>query len=216
MNSTFQFESENSSRFTHGIIYHLLYDRPLSEARRVVLELINDRSYVLDIASGTGELCFELAAKKHCRVVGIDLSRRMIGFANKRNRYDSVSFVHGDANNLSDFKPCTFDYATILFTMHELNGQKQIAILKQALRVAQSVIVVDSQVPLPKNLHGIALRLVEALGGPDHYRPFAKYLATGGISGILADSGVNASIAQRSIFWHGCREIVVLQGSRVL
>jgi SAM-dependent methyltransferase len=205
------FETENKSRFTHGIIYHMLYDRPLSEARRVVIKLISEGSFVLDIASGTGELCFGLAAKKQCRVVGIDLSRRMIEFAKKRNRYDNVRFVHGDASSLTDFEPSTFDYATILFTMHELPRQKQIAVLKEALRVALSVIVVDSQVPLPRNLHGIALRLVEASGGPDHYRPFARYLAAGGISGILADSGVKASIAQRSIFWHGCREIVVLE-----
>ena len=210
MDSMPHFETEKA-RFTHGIIYHMLYDRPLSEARRVVMKLIKEGSFVLDIASGTGELCFELAAEKRCRTVGIDLSRRMIEFAQKRNRYENVRFVHGDATDLADFEPGTFDYATILFTMHELPRQEQIAVLKEALRVASCVIVVDSQVPLPRNLHGIALRLVEASGGADHYRPFANYLATGGISGILADSGVKASIAQRSIFWYGCREIVVLE-----
>lgn len=82
--------------------------------------------------------------------------------------------------------------------------------LNEALRVARNVVVVDSQVPLPRNLHGIALRVVEASGGPEHYRPFADYLSAGGIGSILADSRVVAAVTQRSVFWHGCREMVVL------
>jgi hypothetical protein len=54
--------------------------------------------------------------------------------------------------------------------------------------------------------------VVEASGGPEHYRPFADYIAAGGIGGILADSRVGASGARRSVFWHGCREMVVLDG----
>jgi SAM-dependent methyltransferase len=216
MESRRRIKTADKSRFTHGKIYHWLYDRPLSQARRVVIDLVPEGSSVLDIASGTGELCFELAARKHCRVVGIDLSSRMIKFAQERNRYDSVRFVHGDATDLADFEPCTFDCATILLTMHELPRQKQVAVLKEALRVAHRVVVVDSLTPLPRNLHGIALRLVEASGGAEHYRPFADYLATGGIPGILADCGLSASVALRSTFWHGCREVLVLDGQRVV
>jgi len=198
------------SRFTHGAVYHALFDRPLAEARRVVVDLVPDHSMVLDIACGTGELCFELAAHKACRVVGIDLSRRMVEFAQKRNRFENVRFMHGDATDLADFESCVFDYATVLFLMHEIPRHKQVEVIKQALCVAPKVVVVDSTAPLPRNLHGVALRIVEASGGREHYRPFADYLAAGGIGNILADPGVKASVAQRSLFWHGCRELVVL------
>ena len=204
--------TEDASRFTHGAIYHALYDRPLAEARRLVVDLVPEGATVLDIACGTGELCFELGERKNCRVVGVDFSRRMIEFAQKRNRQDRVRFVHGDGTDLSGIEPGAFDYATVLFLLHEVPRQIQVEVLNEASRIARKVIVVDSHVPLPRNLHGIALRLVEASGGPEHYRPFAEYLAAGGIGSILADSRVGAPVSQRSVFWHGCREIVVLDG----
>jgi len=202
----------DGSRFIHGAIYHALYDRPLGEARALVVDMVPDGSTVLDMACGTGELCLELAARKNCRIVGIDLSRRMIEFARKRNRYDTVRFIHRDGTDLRGLEPASFDYATILFLLHEIPREKQVGVLKEASRVARHVVVIDSRVPLARNLHGIALRLVEASGGAEHYRPFADYLATGGIGGILADPRVRARVVRRSEFWHRCREIVVLAG----
>jgi len=212
MTSTHRMIAKDKSRFTHGEVYHLLYDRPLAEARKVVVDIVPKGSSVLDIACGTGELCFELASRKNCQVVGIDLSRRMIDFARKRNPGAQVRFEHGDGINLAKFVPDTFDFTTILFLLHEVPRAEQVAVLNEALRVARKVVIIDSKVPLPRNLHGIALRVVEALGGPEHYRPFADYLAAGGISGILDDSHVGTSVSQRSVFWHGCREMVVLDG----
>ncbi|MFH1572546.1 MAG: class I SAM-dependent methyltransferase, partial [Acidobacteriota bacterium] len=205
----------DTSRLMHGTIYHALYDRPLAEARGLVIDLIPEGSSVLDIACGTGELCFELAACKNCRVVGVDLSRRMIDFAQRRNRCDNVRFAHRDGTDLTGLEPGVFDYATVLFLLHELPREKQVEILNEALRVAGQVVVIDSKAPLPWNLHGIALRVVEASGGLQHYRPFADYLAAGGIGGILTDPRIGASVAHRSIFWHGCREMVVLESKTV-
>ncbi|MBU1699519.1 MAG: class I SAM-dependent methyltransferase [Candidatus Eisenbacteria bacterium] len=202
---------EAGNRFTHGAVYHALYDRPLAAARRVVIDYVPEESSVLDIACGTGELCFELASRKNCRVVGVDLSRRMIEYARKRNRSSQIRFEQGDATRLSGYAIDTFDYATILLLLHEVPREIQIAALCEALRVARKAVVVDSQVPLPRNLHGIALRIVEASGGRSHYRPFADYLAAGGIGGILSDPRIKASPVNRSTFWHGCREVIVLQ-----
>lgn len=201
---------QGTSRFTHGAVYHALYDRPLAEARRAVVDAVPALSSVLDIACGTGELCFELAIRKDCQVVGVDLSPRMIEFARKRNRYATVRFEFGDGTDLAHLGPDSFDIATILFLLHEIPREKQVLVLNEALRLALRAIVVDSQVPLPKNLYGLALRIVEASGGPRHYRPFADYIAAGGVGGILADPRVRASVEGRSVFWHGCREMAVL------
>jgi len=212
MTSTPRMIARDKSRFTYGAVYHTLYDRPLAEARKIVVDLVPEGSSVLDIACGTGELCFELASRKNCQVVGVDLSRRMIEFARKRNPGAQVRFAHGDGTDLAECVPDTFDFTTILFLLHEVPRAEQIAVLNEALRVARKVVIVDSQVPLPRNLHGIALRVVEVSGGPANYRSFLDYLATGGIGGILDDSRVRASASQRSVFWHGCREMVVLDG----
>jgi SAM-dependent methyltransferase len=149
-----------------------------------------------------------------CGVVGVDLSRRMVGFARERNRGARVRFEHGDGTNLAAFAPDTFDFSTLLLLLHEVPREDQISMLNEALRVARKVVIVDSLVPLPRNLHKIALRIVEASGGPGHYRPFAHYLAAGGIGGILADSRIRASLTHRFVFWHGCREMVVLDRIR--
>jgi SAM-dependent methyltransferase len=212
MNDTQRVHTADKDRFMHGAVYHTLWDRPLAAARRKVIDVVPDGSSVLDIACGTGELCFELAALKNCQVVGIDLSHRMIEFAQKRNRYQNVRFLNSDGADLGVYGPQGFDFATILFLLHEVSRRIRISVVNEALRVARKTIVVDSVVPLPKNLHGIALRIVEAIGGPEHYRSFADYLKAGGIGGILADSSIRAAVTQRSIFWHGCREMMVLEG----
>jgi hypothetical protein len=50
----------DKSLFYYGRLYHRLFDPPLAQARRVAVELIPARRTVLDLACGTGELCFAL------------------------------------------------------------------------------------------------------------------------------------------------------------
>ena len=81
---------KDKSLFYYGSIYNKLFDPELAEARQTAVDLVADGSCVLDIACGTGQLCFALRQKKHCRVVGIDISSRMLRFAEKSNLYDDV------------------------------------------------------------------------------------------------------------------------------
>jgi len=196
----------------YAAIYHALYDRPLASARRVVLEMVPEESTVLDVACGTGELCLELAERKGCRVLGIDRSPGMIEFAEKRNNNKNVRFMLADAIDLTNMEPGSFDYATVMFLLHELSLQDQVLALTEALRVAKKVIAADSQVPLPWNFHGIALRLAEATAGPGHFRAFLNYLRGGGITSVLADRRLGDAVTGRSVFWHDCRQMVVLEG----
>ena len=196
----------------HGAVYHALYDRPLASARRVVVDVVAEESTVLDIACGTGELCFELAERKGCRVLGIERSPQMIGFAQRRNTNKNVSFMLGDATDLIGVQPGAFDYATVMFLLHEIPLEDQVRALTEALRVAKKVIAVDSQVPLPWNFHGVALRLAEATAGPAHFRAFLNYLAAGGIETVLTYRRLADAVTRRSVFWHDCRKMVVLEG----
>jgi len=200
----------DKSLFFYGGIYHKLLDPHQAEAREVITGLIAEGSSVLDIACGTGQLCFALRAKKQCRAVGIDLSLRMLQFAEKSNRYDNVKFVHQDATDLSDFGDHTFDYAIVLLLMHELPRAKQLRVLSEALRVADKTILVDASVPLPKNPSGLGVRFVEATFGRDHHGYFRNFLATGGIMVLLENSGLPFTIAHRSVFWRNCREVLMV------
>lgn len=200
----------DKSLFFYGWIYHKLLDPHQAKARELIAGLIPEDSSVLDIACGTGQLCFALMAQKQCRVVGIDLSFRMLQFAEKSNRYNNVKFVHQDATDLASFGDQTFDYAIMLILMHELPREKQLSVLREALRVADKIIIADASVPLPGNLSGLAVRFVEATFGRDHHGYFRNFLATGGIMGLLEDSGLPITIAHRSVFWRNCREVIVV------
>jgi hypothetical protein len=54
------------------------------------------------------------------------------------------------------------------------------------------------------------VRFVEATFGRDHHGYFKDFLATGGIPGLLENSGLPITVAHRSVFWHNCREVVIV------
>jgi len=200
----------DKSLFIYGQIYHRLLDPPLAESRQITLDLIPEGCSVLDIACGTGQLCFALRKHKHCRVIGLDLSLSMLEFARKSNPFPDVSFVHEDATDLSAFKDHSFDFATMLMVMHELTWAQQVRVLKEALRVATKCIIIDSVAPLPKNAGGLGIRLVELTFGHDHNPNFKAFLSEGGISKILKQSGLPVKVEHTSLFWRNCREVFVV------
>jgi demethylmenaquinone methyltransferase/2-methoxy-6-polyprenyl-1,4-benzoquinol methylase len=68
---------------------------------------------VLDVATGTGAVALELVRQKHCAVVGVDQSAKML--AEARRRVDGrVRLVEADARSLpfadSEFDGLTFTY----------------------------------------------------------------------------------------------------------
>lgn len=199
----------DKSLFYYGSLYHMLFDPALTEGRQVAADLVADGSAVLDIACGTGVFSSLLRARKNCRVIGIDLSLRMVEFARKSNPYSDVTFRHADATDLSGFADFSFDYGTVLQLMHELPRAQQARVLQQALRVARKVIVVDWASPLPGNVAGMAARVVEATFGHDHNRNFKAFLASGGLAGILKESASPITLEHHNLFSHGSHEVVV-------
>ena len=200
----------DKSLFFYGSIYHRLFDPQLAEALQVTVDYITEGSTVLDIACGTGQLCFALREQKNCYVVGLDLSLRMLEFAKKSNPFEDIEFIHEDATNLTRFRDHSFDYATMLMLMHELSRAQQICVFKEALRVARKGIIIDAVAPLPKNAGGIGIRIVEGTFGHDHNPNFKFFLTTGGIHGIIKESGLPVKVEHTSVFWRNCREIVVV------
>jgi len=69
-------------------------------------------------------------------VIGLDLSLKMIRFAGERNSCPDVTFVHGDATDLSIYPDHSFDFAVMLVFIHELDAGQQKQALSEALRVA--------------------------------------------------------------------------------
>lgn len=84
--------------------------------------LVEYPSFVLDIATGTGDLAFELARQGATRVVGLDFSQRMLLRARDKQiagNWQRITFVRGDAMQLP-FRDATVDACTIAFGLRNL------------------------------------------------------------------------------------------------
>ncbi len=200
----------DKSLFYYGWWFNKLFDPALGEGRARIVDLVDMGSSVLDLGCGTGRLSAALRAAKRCRVTAIDLSTRMLDFARTSIHDDAITFVHHDATDLAAWGDASFDFAAIAFMMHELRHEQQKRVVREALRVARRVIMVDCAAPLPRNLEAVVLRFVEATFGHDHHANFLGYLARGGLDGIIREISPPVDVAHRSIFEHGCRELLAV------
>ena len=87
------------------------------------LPLKND-SYVLDVATGTGDIGFEIKKRYSCQIIGLDYSSKMLDIAiQKAKKYNmkNYTFIQGDAEALP-FDDNTFDIITISYGFRNLGN----------------------------------------------------------------------------------------------
>jgi SAM-dependent methyltransferase len=201
---------DDRSLFHYGKTYNRLIDPLMAESHAQIVRRTPEGASVLDIGCGTGALCFKLHQKKGCRVLGVDLSLRMLEFAQAHNRFTEVRFLHQDATDMVDIADDSFEFAILCYIVHELHPPSQINLLREAWRVARSLILVDSYAPLPWNLVGLIKRLIEYCFGWEHSPQFRNFLAMGGISSLLAEAGLAEHITRQDRFQAGCNQAVVV------
>jgi SAM-dependent methyltransferase len=201
---------KDKSLIHYGKTYNRLIDPLMAVARAQIVSRVPQGASVLDIGCGTGVLCFELCKSKDCRLLGIDLSLRMLAFAQAHNRYPQVRFLHQDATDMQEITDNSFDFAIMCYIIHELHRPDQIKLLREARRVARSLILVESYAPLPWNLVGVFKRLTEVGFGWEHYPQFRNFLAGGGIPSLLAEAGLAEHIASQDLFQAGCNQVVIV------
>jgi SAM-dependent methyltransferase len=196
--------------FFYGRPFHLLIDGLNRPQRAQVAALMPEHAYVLDIGCGTGELALALRASRNCRVVGVDLSSRMIDYASRRNPYPEVRFLHGDAADIPDFPAKHFDYAVLCMILHELPRDVQTRVLREALRLARATLLLDYSVPMPTNLSAAIARAIETTLGRDHYPHFQAYLQAGGLGELASAVGASSRISQCRQIPGRCHQVIVL------
>jgi len=95
---------------------------------------IKNGSFVLDVGCGIGTTACLLAKKYNCKVVGVDINKKMIEFSKKRAKKtgvtDKVKFIVADAQNLP-FKNDFFD-VVIAESVNAFVNDKQKAINEYA------------------------------------------------------------------------------------
>lgn len=103
---------------------------------RVIYEIVEPGSRVLDLGCGPGELIYFLAKEKNASVQGIELSEEAIYKCVEKG----VSVFHSDIDSgLIEYPDKSFDYVILNQSMQEV--KKVDFVIKEALRVGKKVIV---------------------------------------------------------------------------
>ncbi len=193
-----------------GLLYSWFFDSIEGGKRRMILDLIPEDSMVLDVCCGTGRLALEMAGK--CRhVTGVDVSPRMLAFAEKQKQkrgIGNLEFVFGDATRLAECLERHFDVAVVSLALHEMDSEERHATVRAMASVADRLVLSDHTAPEPPTIPGFVINRIERLfGGPDVFPLYQEYLASGGIVGALERCGLTPDEQRRD--WLGIRQVVV-------
>lgn len=179
-----------------GKLYERLVDPLNANVRSIVMNLVPEKSIVLDIACGTGALAMQLASKCQ-KVVGVDLSQKMIDLARKSQQVGSltnVDFQVADATKLSNFSDQSFDVVTISLFLHEIPSELAVEILKEAKRIGKTVIVADYMNKAPTLISAIATHVIERIAGKGHFDCFQNYKKQGGLESLVEKAGLKKTL----------------------
>ncbi len=87
---------------------------------------------ILDLATGTGDLAIKLSSIQSSKIIGIDISEKMLEEATKKakkSKIHNIHFIHGDALNVP-FPDNSFDAITVSFGIRNFEnaeaGMKEI------------------------------------------------------------------------------------------
>jgi len=122
--------------------------------RRKVVKIVAETTpnSILDIATGTGDLALQFAAKIPAhRIVGLDLSEGMLSVARKKVKgkpiSEKVSFVKGDSEKLP-FENNSFDAITVSFGIRNFETlEKGLAEILRVLKPNGRFVILETSVP---------------------------------------------------------------------
>ena len=157
-------------------------DRILFPIRKEITKYVPNNSRVIDIGSGTGSLLF-LLADRIKEGTGIDLDSSIIDFSNRKKQRQNIKnldFKLLDINQLDSKEK--YDIATSTLTIHSLDSNYQISILRKMASISDKMIIAD--IIEPESIFTkLYLSFDEILAG--HFNNFREYIRNGGMPFII-------------------------------
>jgi ubiquinone/menaquinone biosynthesis methyltransferase len=174
--------------------------------KRRVTELAKPRPSlrILDLATGTGDIAFELAAHG-ADVVGLDVTHRMITLARaKSSAGRPVRFLVGDMIELP-FGSDAFDVVTVGYGLRNVPDlQAAVAEIARVLKRGGRLVSLDFNRPMNRIVRAVYLAYLTIVGGllgwvlhgdPDTYRYIPASIRTypggRGVAALLASRGLS-------------------------
>jgi len=190
------------------------YARFVEAVSKGMLKLVADSvppgGRLVDVCCGTGALAF-MCAEKCAEVLGVDISPKMIDYADSQRRergIDNVQFRVADASALPDLPDRAFDWATLVLGLHEMRTAMRPRVLAEVARIAETLLIVDFLPRMRWNPAGIRNRCIEAVAGPRHFRGFLDFSRRGGLPTLIDQVGL--SVQRRGLIDAGNIEIYTL------
>ncbi len=128
------YKKYNDQLFSRWAPVYDAFEIILSNVRKKIIQEINPiNKSILDVATGTGSLAIELS-NSAAKVVGIDLSSKMLAIAETKRRNNKLTFLQMDASKLK-FKDEEFDIVTISLGLHDMPLEIRTLVLEEVKRV---------------------------------------------------------------------------------
>ena len=175
----------------HPVIYNLMIDPLLEGVRSRVLSQLKPGLKVIDIASGTGQLAMDMAAAR-VKVTGVDIEPSMIRYSIKKSNGlvpHELRFLEADAKFIHHFDHRHFDLATMSLALHQFPSGDWEAILQEAMRISEELVIADYFFPLPAGIKKHLVYTIERIAGKHHYQCFREFMNAGGVVPIIQKAG---------------------------
>ena len=121
--------------------------------RRKLVRMLSDKDpeRILDIASGTGDVAIALARLKPQKIVGIDISGKMLEIGRKKVSSHGleglITLRHGDAEHIP-FSDGSFDAVTVAFGVRNFEDLRQgLSEMKRVLRPGGTMMILEFSQP---------------------------------------------------------------------
>ena len=128
------YQEYNNKLFSRWAPIYDGFEIVLSDVRKKITQEINPiNKSVLDVATGTGSLAIALSSTAK-KVVGIDLSPKMLEVAKRKRHTNNLSFLQMDASKMN-FQDDEFDIVTISLGLHDMPQEIRSSVLEEVKRV---------------------------------------------------------------------------------